>query len=114
MEVPCRFSPLVCQVSGKGLLSNLNQRDILPGKVENSKIWFDMSFESLSLCPYPCIYMFMFIYLFTVIFVFVVMYLCVSVCRSVVLEIGLVCSENCFKCDLTACTLSLRQGEKDA
>lgn len=114
MQVRCRFSPLVCQVSGKGLLSNLNQRDILPGKVENSKIWFDVSFESLSLCPYPCIYMFMFIYLFTVIFVFVVMYLCVRVCRSVVLEIGLVCSENCFKCDLIACTLSLRQGEKDA
>lgn len=42
-------SPLICQARGEVLLGNLNQRNILPGKVENSKIWCVMCHSNLIL-----------------------------------------------------------------
>lgn len=66
-------SPLICQVRVEVLLRNLNQSNVLPGKVENSKIWCVIChFNLFLLIP---VYTFMFMYFFVIILMSIFVYL---------------------------------------
>lgn len=66
-------SPLICQVRVEVLLRNLNQSNVLPGEVENSKIWCVIChFNLFLLIP---VYTFMFMYFFIIILMSIFVYL---------------------------------------